>query len=83
MKQRNVTVSLRDDLLREARHMAVDQGLSLSRFLALLVEERVDAARRYRAARERQLQLLEKGVPLGTEGKIIWSREELHERRQP
>ena len=80
MKQRNVTLSLPDDLLREARHLAVDHGLSLSRYLSLLLEEQVESARQYRAARDRQLQLLEKGLNLGTQGKITWTREELHER---
>lgn len=31
---RNVTISLPESLLREVRHLAVDRGLSLSRFLA-------------------------------------------------
>ena len=36
----NVTLSLPDDLLREARHLAVDQGVSLSRFVAMSLEHR-------------------------------------------
>jgi hypothetical protein len=80
MELRNVTVSLPADLLQEARHLAADRGLSLSEYLALLVEERIDAARRYRTARERQLSLLKKGIPVGTAGRIPWSREALHER---
>ena len=54
----NVTVSLSEDLLRQARHLAVDEGVSLSRFVALSLEQRVEAVRGYRAARERQLSLL-------------------------
>ncbi|TAK34308.1 MAG: CopG family transcriptional regulator [Chloroflexota bacterium] len=80
MKQRNVTLSLPDDVLREARHLAVDHGLSLSRYLSLLLEEQVESARQYRAARDRQLRLLEHGLNLGTQGKVTWTREELHER---
>jgi hypothetical protein len=80
MGHRNVTVSLPDELLREARHMAVDQGLSLSRFLAALLEERVALRRQYRAARERQRRLLEEGLPSGTQGRIGWGREDPHER---
>lgn len=80
MERSNVTISLPADLLREARHLAVDQGVSLSRFLAQLLEERVEAARRWREARNRQRRLLEKGLPLGTGGQIGWSREALHER---
>lgn len=80
MEQRNVTISLPADLLLEARHLAVDQGLSLSKFVAVLVEERVEAARQYRAARERQRLLLAQGLVLGTEGRIRWDRESLYER---
>lgn len=76
----NVTVSLPADILREARHMAVDQGVSLSGFLAKLLEERVVMARRRREARDRQRRILDKGLPLGTHGEIGWSREALHER---
>ncbi len=80
MDQRNVTISLPEDLLREARHLAVDRGLSLSRFVALALEEKVEAMRRRGAARDRQLRLLQEGIPLGTEGRVGWDREALHER---
>jgi hypothetical protein len=39
----NVTVSLPEELLREARHEAVDHGLALSRYLAELLQERLQA----------------------------------------
>ena len=80
METQNVTVSLPASLVREARHLAVDQGISLSRFIAQLLEERVEASRRYRAARQRQQRLLETGLPLGTSGQVEWDREQLHER---
>ena len=80
MPQKNVTISLSADLLREARHLAVDQGVSLSRFVSLALEQRVEEARGYRSARERQRRLLEDGLPLGTSGRTDWTRESLHER---
>lgn len=76
----NVTISLPDDLLREARHLAVDEGMSLSRFVAHSLEERVLHARGYGAARDRQLRLLRSGAELGTRGQASWTRESLHER---
>lgn len=76
----NVTVTLPSDLLREVRHMAVDRDVSLSRFIALLLQEQVESRRHYREARERQLALLKTGLPLGTQGRITWERSELHER---
>lgn len=80
METQNVTVSLPADLLREARHLAVDQGTSLSRFLAALIEERVASTRHYEEARGRQERMMREAVDHGTNGKIDWSRDELHER---
>jgi hypothetical protein len=78
--RQNVTVSLPADLVREARHLAVDQGLSLSSFLAMLLQERIEARQAYHLAQGRQIRLLERGLPLGTQGKVSWGRDELHER---
>jgi hypothetical protein len=80
MDRSNVTISLPDDLLREARHLAVDQGVSLSKFLSQLLAERVEAARLRGRSWERQRKLLEKGLTLGTHGEIAWKRESTHER---
>jgi hypothetical protein len=76
----NVTITLPERLLREARHLAVDEGLSLSRFVVRSLEARVLASRRYRTARDRERQVLETGFDLGTEGRIDWTRDSLHER---
>jgi hypothetical protein len=76
----NVTLSLPEDLLREARHLAVDEGVSLSRFVALSLEQRVESVRGYRMARERQLRVVRQGLDLGTHGTRTWARESLHER---
>jgi len=77
---KNVTLALPADLLREARHLAVDQGVSLSKFVALILAARVETVRRYGQAREQQQLLLETGLRLGTHGQITWKRDELHER---
>jgi hypothetical protein len=76
----NVTISLPASLVREARHLAVDQGVSLSRFVARALEERVDARRRYRAAWEQERRVLDEGIDLDTHGHAKWTREALHER---
>ena len=80
MDKQNVTVTLPADVLREARHLAVDQGMSLSRFLAALVEERVDWVRRYEEARQRQTRLMREAKDHGTSGTFSWTRDDLHER---
>ncbi len=76
-----MTVTLSADLAREARRLAVDQGVSLSAFLSRLLAEQIAAAHNYHAARERQVRLLEKGLPLGTHGKPGWRRDDLYVRR--
>lgn len=79
-EHQNVTVMLPTDLLREVRHLAVDEGISLSRFIAQLLEQKVEERRAYGAARERQLALMQTGLPLGTRAVTTWDRSELHER---
>lgn len=80
MALRNVTVSIPEEVLGKARRLATDQGMSLSRFLASLIEERVHASERYQAARERQRRMMRAGLDLGTGGRRTWTREELHGR---
>ena len=80
MERSNVTLSLPEDILRDARHLAVDRGVSLSKLLAQLLEEHLQTVRGRRQARDRQLRLLERGLPLGTDGEVAWKRESLHER---
>jgi hypothetical protein len=77
---RNVTVALPADLVKEARHLAVDRGLSLSAFVATLIEEKVESPRRYEAVGEQALKRLQQGYPLGLGEKVPWTRDELHER---
>jgi hypothetical protein len=71
---------LRADLIREARHLAVDRGLSLSAFVAKLIEEQVESRRHFEIMRERALRHLEEGYSLGLGDKVPWTRDELHER---
>lgn len=80
MDVQNVTVALPKHLLTEAKHLAVDEGVSLSRFVSAALEQRVYATRAFHSARERQLEALAKGVNLGTDGRSSGSRDSLHER---
>jgi hypothetical protein len=76
----NITIALPDEVAKVARHLAVDEGLSLSGYVAELISERVRHAGTYEAARDRQLRLLQAGFDLGTNGPANWIRDELHER---
>jgi hypothetical protein len=48
--------------------------------VAMSLEQRVEAARGFRTARERQLRLLRQGLDLGTRGAPSSMRDALHER---
>lgn len=75
----NVTVSLPDELIREARHEAVDRGLSLSRYVAVVLEEQIEARRRRRAAWEEHRRLMDEVPIRGIAGRT-WTRDDLHGR---
>jgi len=77
--RRNVTLTLSEDALRRARHLAVEKGVSLSRLLSDSLEDVVLRGDRYEKARRRALERMKRGVRLGV-SRITWTRDELHER---
>jgi hypothetical protein len=74
----NITLKLDADVLREARILAAEEGLSVSALLAAKLAEIVRQRKGYDRARKRAVARLRKGLDLG------WtrprSRDELHER---
>ena len=76
----NVTVSLKEELVKEARHLAVDKGMSLSKYIASILEEELEAKRQYGEARERRHRMMAADMKLGMPEKVTWTRDELHER---
>jgi len=76
----NITLSLPEEDLREARVLAARRGTSVSQLLARMLRETVERETGYAAARERSLTLLHEGTDLGTSGRVTWSRDDLHER---
>lgn len=80
MANRNITLSLPEDVLREAKILAVNRHTSVSRLVADVLKELVERESGYALARQRQMALMERGLNLGTHGKITWTRDELHER---
>jgi len=76
-----VTLTLRADLLRRVRHLAVERGLTVSRLLAAELERLVAKEEAYEAAKKRLLARMRKGFNLGLkDGRVPWTRDELHER---
>jgi hypothetical protein len=80
VEKQNVTISLPKDVLREAKHFAVDEGISLSAFLVEALTERVKRLRDIQRAGARQRALMRRGLKLGTRGRATWTREDLHAR---
>lgn len=80
MERRNITLSLPKELIKQARHVAVERGVSLSRLLAEHLERLVVEDRAYRSAQRRLKRRLARGLDMGTSGEIGWTRDELHER---
>jgi plasmid stabilization system protein ParE len=80
VEKQNITLSIPRDILRQAKHLAVDQGVSLSGFLVEALGERVRRLSDQRQAARRQRALMRRGLKLGTKGKITWARDDLHAR---
>ena len=80
MSKRNVTLTLSEEALRRARHLAVEKGVSLSKLLSESLEDVVLRNDRYDEARRKALAHMKRGVKLGVQRRISWSRDELHER---
>ncbi len=81
LEKQNVTISVSKDILKKAKHMAIDRQTSLSRLLAKTLEEMVEKEDAYNKAKTRQLNAMGKGLNMGLSGNKTWKREELHDRR--
>ncbi|WP_027717436.1 DUF6364 family protein [Desulfovirgula thermocuniculi] len=79
MEYQNVTLSLPKEVLRRAKHIAIERGVSLSGLLTQLLEELTRKEDAYGRAKERHLVMLDT-FDLATEGNINWDRSDLHER---
>lgn len=80
LEKRNITLSLPEEDLREARVLAAKRATSVSQLVARALREIVERESGYGAARERSTARLHAGACLGTGGHPSWSRNELHER---
>lgn len=80
LTNQNITLSLPEEALREARILAARRGTSVSQMLARMLQELVEQETGYARARDRSLARLRQGMDLGTNGHIGWSRDSIHER---
>lgn len=82
MDKKSVVLEIPEEILERGERIAAQQQISLSDLVSKLLNEvkidgRVsDAA--YEAARQRQLALMKKGLPLTNNGVIDWKREDLY-----
>jgi hypothetical protein len=81
MQRQNVTLSLPQNLVKQAKHLATSRHTSLSELMRESLQEKVEEASGYRIAMERQLRLMQTGIDLGTNGLVTSNRDDLHERR--
>jgi hypothetical protein len=75
---RNITLSLDDEILREAKILAAQQGLSVSAFLRRELSRLVEDQRGFVKAKEAAVRRLSHGTSLG--GGPLPGRDDLHER---
>ncbi len=75
---RNITLTLDEETLREARVLAAERGLSVSAFLRLEVAGLVERERGFERAKASAVERLQRGRALG--GGKLGKREELHDR---
>ena len=80
MGKQNITLSLPEEDIREARILAASRGTSVSQLLARMLKALVEQETGYASARDRSLARLHEGMDLGTDGHLDWSRDSVHER---
>ncbi len=76
----NVTLAIPKNVLRKAKILAIQKNTSLSALLTQTLTELVAHQEAYEQARQRNLVHLKSGFDLGTQGRLPWKREDLHER---
>jgi hypothetical protein len=77
MAKKNITLQIDEALLKRSKHLAVDEDMSLSEWVANLVAGAVRAKSGRESARQKALAILKSPLHLGGN---VFSRESLHER---
>jgi len=77
---RNITLTVDEEILSEARVVAAQEGLSVSALLRRELVNLVERQRGYTKAKESAVRRLKRGHSLGGGG--LGTREELHDREK-
>jgi len=78
MATQNLTLSIKADLLLEARKYALDHQTSVNQLVRGYLEDLTGLEGRRRIARARLKAAMDRGIDIGP---ITWKREDLYERR--
>jgi hypothetical protein len=79
-ENRNITLSLPRELLRQIKRLAAERDTSVSAMMVEALKRMADEDRRYSAARKQALAALRSACSLGTGGRRTWLRDDLHTR---
>jgi predicted DNA-binding protein len=80
MEKQNITLSLPKEILKKGKSLAAKKGVSLNELVRELLQHAAENAEGFHRASDRQIRQMKEGIPLGTEGKIAWKRDELYQR---
>lgn len=80
MEYQNITLSVPREILRRAKHIAVEKGVSLSGLLTQMLEEMTRREDEYQKSKEYHIVMLNE-LDLGTHGNTRWTRSDLHVRQ--
>jgi len=79
MPKQNITLSLKKDLIRQARQLSARKSTAVSKLLSEELERLVRNHEQYERAKRRALAALKKGFHMG--GTIAVTRDQLHDRQ--
>lgn len=80
METQNITLALPKELLHKVKLLAVQRRTSVSGLLSATLAQMVEEEDNYARAHQRYLARLEQIPNLGSDGQIVVTRDELHER---
>ena len=75
--KKNITLSFDESLLRKCKHLAVEEGKSVSKWVEHKLAEIIIGKEKLRKSKENALRLMQVGIDLG--GKPL-SRDEIYDR---
>jgi hypothetical protein len=79
MTTRNITLSMPEELVRQAKVAAAQRDMSVSALVARLLEQLVGDVRDDEQVWADERRLMDEGIGMQV-GDVAWTRDELHER---